>query len=56
LRCRQQRHPQIARLAAPALRLQLQTPSVLLERIEQQLHNGKKGVTKWWKVGKSGKK
>jgi hypothetical protein len=30
--------------------------SVLLERIEQQLHNGKKGVTKWWKVGKSGKK
>jgi hypothetical protein len=31
-------------------------PSVLLERIEQQLHNGKKGVTKWWKVGKSGKK
>src|SRR6266480_5600543 len=29
--------------------------SVLLERIEQQLHNGKKGVTKWQKVGKSHK-
>jgi type I restriction enzyme, S subunit len=28
----------------------------LLRRIRQKRQNGKKGVTKWWKVGKSGKK